>query len=214
MNQDTDRTARRGADPVFVVHSFGIRLAVAAFTGTLVYAFTFAIVSLFAMQFIGTVIIFTSVVFVFLPPIAGCLASPLVFHLTTPRPAGLEHEHAYRIQRLSQRAATVLSVAVYGAVLVATPIVIESISHSVWRHEFIELFGGSETLGLIVGMFLTLLVPYMVARPCFQIFRWKLVRSVVPLCPSCLYELSGNESGVCPECGSQIDRPKRIDADV
>lgn len=31
--------------------------------------------------------------------------------------------------------------------------------------------------------------------------RWKYVASEHPLCPACEYDLSGVESGVCPECG-------------
>ena len=25
-------------------------------------------------------------------------------------------------------------------------------------------------------------------------------------CPNCFYNLTGNESGVCPECGTEVDR--------
>lgn len=119
-----------------------------------------------------------------------------------PCPVSCSPKYAYRVGRFSRRAALVISVVIYVAVLVLTPIAIESISQIVWRREFILNFGGSETLGIIVAMFVSLIIPYLVARPCFGKLRWRVVRSAVPLCPKCLCSLSGNESGVCPECAT------------
>ena len=45
--------------------------------------------------------------------------------------------------------------------------------------------------------------------PAIWLFKWNRRRKLGPnACPACGYDLTGNESGVCPECGVGLD-PKR-----
>ena len=37
----------------------------------------------------------------------------------------------------------------------------------------------------------------------------RAIRRVRGLCPECAYDLTGNESGVCPECGTATAAPGR-----
>lgn len=47
------------------------------------------------------------------------------------------------------------------------------------------------------------LVAVMLRRRIRSGLRRELVQSGVPTCLSCGYDLTGNESGVCPECGTR-----------
>ncbi|HPF38861.1 MAG TPA: hypothetical protein P5081_17190 [Phycisphaerae bacterium] len=42
-----------------------------------------------------------------------------------------------------------------------------------------------------------------------RVKRWRQRRTLsdAPLCPICFYNLTGNASGVCPECGEMVSEP-------
>ena len=41
--------------------------------------------------------------------------------------------------------------------------------------------------------------------PTIWLFKWNKHRKLSPnACPSCGYDLTGNETGTCPECGTSI----------
>ncbi len=62
-----------------------------------------------------------------------------------------------------------------------------------------------ETL-LFLGMLLFVLIgAYLPARALFSWMGWKFVDDQIPRCPNCYYNLTGNVSGKCPECGMQIE---------
>jgi hypothetical protein len=56
--------------------------------------------------------------------------------------------------------------------------------------------------GLIVGllMAIAMLLAYLQARFVFMRLRWRFVEP--RYCIECEYDLTGNTSGVCPECGT------------
>jgi hypothetical protein len=50
--------------------------------------------------------------------------------------------------------------------------------------------------------FILLLVTYLVARFVYSKLRWRRINATD--CSSCGYNLTGNVSGICPECGLRI----------
>lgn len=50
------------------------------------------------------------------------------------------------------------------------------------------------------------LLPLLIAAGCFWKFRQDVLRWRVGRCRSCRYCLTGNTSGICPECGTPVAR--------
>lgn len=130
------------------------------------------------------------------------------------QPACRRSAYTYRVKRFSRITAVLISIAIFAAVFGATPSALERIGVFFWRHIFSVAIGGSGVFALIAVMLLWFLTSYFVARLCYWGLRWRVVRSAVPLCPNCLYCLSGIESGVCPECGTPVERAKQTCARV
>ena len=62
-----------------------------------------------------------------------------------------------------------------------------------------EILGG---LGFLLVPLLATLPAVWLYKPTIWLFKWNKRRKLGPnTCPSCGYDLTGNESGVCPECG-------------
>ena len=58
-------------------------------------------------------------------------------------------------------------------------------------------------------------IPGVVALGSFWFLRWRRRRARPGHCPTCEYDLTGNVSGVCPECGTAIQHPwKQVDRDA
>ncbi len=206
MAKDLDMAMQPDAKPPFAIRSVGIRsvgirLVVAAVAGLLVFAVAYVCALLLMMRLVmpsGA----DFFLFMLLPPILACFAAPLIFHLTTPRPAGGSPRYAYRAERLSRTSSLLISMVIYGVIFVVTPSAIERVGELFLGPNPYSAIGGSQTLGFIVAMFMWFIIPYLIARTCYWRLKWRVVRSPVPLCPQCLYSLRGNESGVCPECGT------------
>ena len=52
---------------------------------------------------------------------------------------------------------------------------------------------------------LLIIYPAFVIRN--EYHRWQLQRAAAHPCPTCHFDLTGNQSGTCPECGSAITQP-------
>lgn len=63
--------------------------------------------------------------------------------------------------------------------------------------------GHHETAFLVAVLVISLLPPYVFARAVYVRLRWKNVPSRCH-CEACWYDLTGNISGVCPECGTSV----------
>jgi hypothetical protein len=56
-------------------------------------------------------------------------------------------------------------------------------------------------------------VTYCIGRYAYMRLRWRRVavevidRAGEPVCPACFYNLTGNVSGICPECGKPVPAP-------
>lgn len=56
----------------------------------------------------------------------------------------------------------------------------------------------------LVVILCAILLSYLIAIIVYEKARWRVIRSDHPVCPKCRYNLTGNTSGICPECGSAI----------
>ena len=59
---------------------------------------------------------------------------------------------------------------------------------------------------------LPILVAYLTSRTAYSKMRWKFIESDGRYCEKCGYDLTGNVSGRCPECGSPIATQAPADA--
>jgi hypothetical protein len=79
-----------------------------------------------------------------------------------------------------------------------------------WQDQIREAFDTGVGMKLAVMFsfphwFLTLM---FVILPAIWLFKWNRRRKIGPnTCPSCGYDLTGNESGECPECGAIYESP-------
>ena len=51
---------------------------------------------------------------------------------------------------------------------------------------------------------LSLVITVFAAGVFYKKYRWRIVDDPSLFCIQCSYDLTGNESGVCPECGTEI----------
>ncbi len=49
--------------------------------------------------------------------------------------------------------------------------------------------------------------PLVICRLLYPRLRWRLVKYEGRYCRKCNYILTGNISGICPECGTPVARP-------
>lgn len=68
-----------------------------------------------------------------------------------------------------------------------------------------KLMREHETAMLALILFCWLILAYASGRIGFRIARWKKCYVDTTLCPHCNYNLTGNVSGRCPECGTPIE---------
>lgn len=69
----------------------------------------------------------------------------------------------------------------------------------------IQQKGAGELVGFALWMGLTPLLAYVVSRLVFERMRWRwVVDASSPRCLQCGYDLTGNTSRVCPECGRKL----------
>ena len=64
---------------------------------------------------------------------------------------------------------------------------------------------GSEGVVLAALIAFIFLVAYMLSRAVYALIAFRLT-SIRGRCSQCLYDLTGNVSGVCPECGTTTER--------
>ena len=104
-----------------------------------------------------------------------------------------------RVERLSSEASLVISAVIFAASLIVVPFLLEAVFST-----FLSLVLAWQTAGLVAVMSCSLLIPYLVTRTAYLKLRWRLIETDVPHCTSCGYNLTGNLSGVCSECGTKI----------
>jgi hypothetical protein len=98
---------------------------------------------------------------------------------------------------------------------VVVPYVLEAVVMEVWDPNYVARLGvlvGSETTAIGLLLLIDAIVAYGLGRLVFTRLRWRVVWTATPFCDGCDYALTGNVSGICPECGRKADDqavPKR-----
>ena len=67
-------------------------------------------------------------------------------------------------------------------------------------------------VGPLLGPMVIFAVPilgvfWLGRRDLRRLLRQELNARGIPICMKCAYDLTSNESGVCPECGTKIEKP-------
>ena len=88
-------------------------------------------------------------------------------------------------------------VLLFGAVIFSLP----------WLGVPMELRGRIRLAGLIVVFLCPWWLLFVLRRRMRRLLRESLVKVRIPICIHCGYDLTGNTTGVCPECGTQIASP-------
>ena len=71
-----------------------------------------------------------------------------------------------------------------------------------------DALGMSESMFFGLLMLVWLVSAYAIGRLAYMLLRWKriVVKAVTDsgsaACPACFYDMIGNTSGICPECGT------------
>ncbi len=61
-----------------------------------------------------------------------------------------------------------------------------------------------EEMAAVLSCILSLPLAYYVARKFYNAIRWKRCQGLTKECQNCSYNLTGNVSGICPECGTPV----------
>lgn len=68
------------------------------------------------------------------------------------------------------------------------------------------------SISVIVGI--PVMIAYLVSRALYVRVRWETVdNSLGRYCYNCTYDLTGNVSGVCPECGVAVHQDAHVSAE-
>jgi uncharacterized paraquat-inducible protein A len=69
---------------------------------------------------------------------------------------------------------------------------------------------GSLPWSVVAGAYLgsSLLLAYLPSRWVYSLMRWRRVQDNGERCAHCDYDLTGNVSGTCPECGRAVRDPE------
>lgn len=116
----------------------------------------------------------------------------------------LGYVRAGYLERCSRGLAIAMSIPVFICSLVAIPYCMESLTNVSGIDLSTTQTGPAELLTPIIAMALCLGGSYLIARYAYSRLRWTRQFELTSGCLSCGYNLTGNVSGVCPECGSPV----------
>lgn len=110
--------------------------------------------------------------------------------------------------RFGPMLSAVLALVVFFATLWTMPSVLKWIDYLFWPGKIEQYFrwqlGFSDTFFQILILFVAVTISIVIAQIAFRFLRWRTCYEDRPRCLSCAYELTGNVSGICPECGTAI----------
>lgn len=132
-------------------------------------------------------------------------------HRWTIRHRNVVRRSMVRVERRSLRASLVVSAIAYFVLLVSMPLVLEVECDVLMRNPYVQFedFVGFEgdfwTRHEIVFLTIIFVIPYIGARLIYAKLRWRRVIDGNCTCLECAYDLTGNVSGRCPECGTPVE---------
>lgn len=117
-------------------------------------------------------------------------------------------------ERTGKMVARMIAIPAYGAALVATiaisEFVVRTVDEALYPKDLMEVLRQSlrvsETALLSFLLFFWFFISFLVTRVIYRWARWKTCYDDVPRCVQCYYELTGNTTGRCPECGTEIPK--------
>ncbi|HVP11901.1 MAG TPA: hypothetical protein VMV94_12035, partial [Phycisphaerae bacterium] len=122
----------------------------------------------------------------------------------------------------SKRRCVLLSIPVFVLAFVFVPYGLEWLSEMAFGsgqvQHLSQRLSVSENAVLGILILIWLVITYAIGRLAYMGLRWRraVVQAVVdsgaPACPACFYNMSGNTTGVCPECGAVVPA-LRMDAE-
>ncbi len=152
------------------------------------------------------------ILYLIFPVFIASVAGALTFYLLSRRLSRKKMPFHHTVPRYERRTCLGVTVPLFLCLLFIAPFALEAAGSRIWGSGFIGSGGSSETLSLILFLLFSFFLPYLAARVVYERLRWRQVASADPLCPNCLYNLTGNVSGRCPECGTPIDAGQGVDS--
>ncbi len=171
-----------------------------------VYVVMIAPFAIFIWQFPGLSTTIAPRVAVWLLLIIPPLWLPDVYRRVMPRVRSGYYQRAHWVRRngVPRWCNVAIAGAVFVAVALALPIVLDFLR--VGQLRMLNRGGGLGEFSMWVLLTaVALAIPYVVARLLYARLTWKLA-DAPGHCRRCGYDLTKNESGVCPECGVEIVR--------
>ncbi len=141
--------------------------------------------------------------------VAAPAVAMLIACLRKERRGGARRVRAWRRrERVSRRAAArgaaVVGVAAVLSLSAIVPQITAGIGRQTWIDAAIDEAGLPVGLVLSLALGLVLSLSYALGRLVYAMLQWKRVAMPDGHCDDCDYDLTGNTSGVCPECGRQL----------
>ncbi len=114
--------------------------------------------------------------------------------------------HKVRLERLPAGTSLALSALTFAALLLIMPITFDALLTTLLTDMVGAELGALPTAPFVALLFLSILLPYLGMRFLYTKIRWRIILTDEPHCDSCGYNLSGNESGNCPECSTPVPK--------
>lgn len=116
--------------------------------------------------------------------------------------------HWRRRSLLPEPVSAGLAVGVFGVVSVIAYGLGNFVTDAIWHEDLLEVLCGtfhvSDPVAMALAMTASLAIGYCFARSVLFMLRWRVVIHDRRRCLNCDYDLKGNVSGVCSECGTPV----------
>lgn len=109
-----------------------------------------------------------------------------------------------KLERLSEEPCFVISGIAALFLFVVSTLLLDAAARIVFTDKYLNDDGVVGMTNLVLLAVVSMIFAYLGARLLYLKLRFRTIWSSTPICANCAYELRGNVSGVCPECGTQV----------